>query len=480
MVELKNVSFRYGSEESGAELLSSLSDVSLTVRDGEFVLLTGPSGCGKTTILRLINGLIPHFYPGVVEGGVTIDGQSVQERELYETAAQVGTVFQNPRSQFYNVDTTGELAFGCENRGLPEKEIYERIDDTVSRFRLEKLMDRNIFRLSDGEKQKIACASVDVSGPEIILLDEPSANLDAASTMALRELIQLWQRQGKTIIAAEHRIAYLWDRIDRAVILREGRIVRELGGEEKNRLTGETLAAMGLRSTMQETPDQIRLPTIQEDDREIILRDFRFTYPGAGQPVFDFPELRLAAGEITAITGTNGAGKTSFLSCLCGLEKRGLGSLELDGKRYDRKARQKLCFMVMQDTGNQLFTESILDEVLISLLKGTPDEKERAVEILKQLDLDGFLDRHPQSLSGGQKQRLAIACALASGRKLLLLDESTSGLDYAHMMETAALLRQLQGMGATILVVTHDCELIRACCTRKLAFFAQGTGRDST
>ena len=343
MVELKNVSFCYGSEESGAELLSSLSDVSLTVRDGEFVLLTGPSGCGKTTILRLINGLIPHFYPGVVEGGVTIDGQSVQERELYETAAQVGTVFQNPRSQFYNVDTTGELAFGCENRGLPEKEIYERIDDTVSRFRLEKLMDRNIFRLSDGEKQKIACASVDVSGPEIILLDEPSANLDAASTMALRELIQLWQRQGKTIIAAEHRIAYLWDRIDRAVILREGRIVRELGGEEKNRLTGETLAAMGLRSTMQETPDQIRLPTIQEDDREIILRDFRFTYPGAGQPVFDFPELRLAAGEITAITGTNGAGKTSFLSCLCGLEKRGLGSLELDGKRYDRKARQKLC-----------------------------------------------------------------------------------------------------------------------------------------
>lgn len=480
MVELKNVSLRYGSEESGAELLSSLSDVSLTVQDGEFVLLTGPSGCGKTTILRLINGLIPHFYPGVVKGSVTIDGQSVQERELYETAAQVGTVFQNPRSQFYNVDTTGELAFGCENRGLPEREIYERIDDTVYRFHLEKLMDRNIFRLSDGEKQKIACASVDVSGTEIILLDEPSANMDVASTMALRELIQLWKHQSKTIIAAEHRIAYLWDLIDRAVILREGRIVRELGGEEKNRLTGETLAAMGLRSITQEAPDQIELPVCKEDDREIILRDFRFTYPGAGQPVFDFPELRLAAGEITAITGTNGAGKTSFLSCLCGLEKRCRGSLELNGKQYDRKARQKLCFMVMQDTGNQLFTESVLDEVLISLPKGTPDEKERAVEILKQLDLDGFLDRHPQSLSGGQKQRLAIACALASGRKILLLDEPTSGLDYAHMMETAALLRQLQGMGATILVVTHDCELIRACCTRKLAFFAQGTGRDST
>ena len=478
MVELKHVSFRYGSEEGGAELVSSLSDVSLTVRDGEFVLLTGPSGCGKTTILRLINGLIPHFYPGVVEGSVTVDGQSVQERELYETAAQVGTVFQNPRSQFYNVDTTGELAFGCENRGLPEREIYERIDGTVARFRLEKLMDRNIFRLSDGEKQKIACASVDVSGAEIILLDEPSANLDFEATLALRELIRLWRRQGKTIIAAEHRIAYLWDLIDRAVILRDGRTIRELSGKEKDTLTGETLAVMGLRSTMQEAPDQIQLPTIKEGDREIILRDFRFTYPGAGHPVFDFPELRLAAGEITAITGSNGAGKTSFLSCLCGLEKRCRGSLELDGKRYDRKARQKLCFMVMQDTGNQLFTESVLDEVLISLPKGTANEKARAVEILKQLDLGGLLERHPQSLSGGQKQRLAIACALASGRELLLLDEPTSGLDYAHMMETAALLRQLQGLGATILVVTHDSELIRACCSRKLAFFAQGSDRN--
>jgi len=478
MVELKHVSFRYGLGESNSEQASSLSDVSLTVRDGEFVLLTGPSGCGKTTILRLINGLIPHFYPGVVEGSVTVDGQSVQERELYETAAQVGTVFQNPRSQFYNVDTTGELAFGCENRGLPEREIYERIDGTVARFRLEKLMDRNIFRLSDGEKQKIACASVDVSGAEIILLDEPSANLDFEATLALRELIRLWRRQGKTIIAAEHRIAYLWDLIDRAVILRDGRTIRELSGKEKDTLTGETLAVMGLRSTMQEAPDQIQLPTIKEGDREIILRDFRFTYPGAGHPVFDFPELRLAAGEITAITGSNGAGKTSFLSCLCGLEKRCQGSLELDGKRYDRKARQKLCFMVMQDTGNQLFTESVLDEVLISLPKGTANEKARAVEILKQLDLGGLLERHPQSLSGGQKQRLAIACALASGRELLLLDEPTSGLDYAHMMETAALLRQLQGLGATILVVTHDSELIRACCSRKLAFFAQGSDRN--
>ena len=470
MVELNNVSFRYGVEESGNLHEASLVHVDLTVQDGEFVLLTGPSGCGKTTILRLINGLIPHFYPGVTEGSVTVNGRSVQERELYETVLQVGTVFQNPRSQFYNVDTTGELAFGCENRGLPEKEIYARIDDTVRRFGIEKLMDRNIFRLSDGEKQKIACASVDVAGSEIILLDEPSANLDYSATLDLREMIRLWRARGKTIIAAEHRIAYLWDLIDRAVILRDGIIVKELCGAEKNALTDEELSAMGLRSVTPEAPDEIELPALKESDRTMVLRDFAFSYPDAKQPVLNLRELRLAVGEITAITGANGAGKTSFLNCLCGLEKRCRGTLEYEGKRYDRKARQKLCFMVMQDTGNQLFTESVLDEVLISLPKDMAGGKECAVELLKRLDLDGFLDRHPQSLSGGQKQRLAIACALASGRKLLLLDEPTSGLDFAHMMETAELLKQLRDMGTTILVVTHDSELIRACCGRKLSF----------
>ena len=404
---------------------------------------------------------------------MTVDGREVRDRELYETAQHVGTVFQNPRSQFYNVDTTGELAFGCENRGLPEGEICERIDDTVARFRIEKLMDRNIFRLSDGEKQKIACASVDVSGAEIILLDEPSANLDYEATAALRELIQLWRQQGKTIIAAEHRIAWLWDLIDRAVILREGRIIRELSGAEKDSLSDEALAAMGLRSTRQEAPGQIALPALRKNDNTMILRDFRFSHPGAAQPVFDFRELQLAVGEITAIIGPNGAGKTSFLNGLCGLEKRCGGTLEIGGKVLDRKARQRLCFMVMQDTGNQLFTESVLEEVLISLPKNTLREKERASEILGQLDLGDFLDRHPQSLSGGQKQRLAIACALASGRRILLLDEPTSGLDYAHMMETAELLKKLKNIGTTILVVTHDSELIHACCGRSFSLYGR-------
>ena len=468
MVELKNVSFRYGSENAECMYASSLKNIDLTVKTGECVLLTGPSGCGKTTILRLINGLIPHFYPGELSGDIFIDGGSVKERELYDTALIIGTVFQNPRTQFYNVDTTGELAFGCENRGLPEQEIYTRIDRTVAHFRMASLMDRNIFRLSDGEKQKIACASINVSEPKIILLDEPSANLDYTATLMLRELILRWKAEGKTIIAAEHRIAYLWDIIDRAVVLRDGEIVGEFTGNGKEELTQNQLTQMGLRTTVMESPAEMQIGSFREGDRPITLRNFHFAYHGEKKNIVDIPILQIAAGQITAIVGANGAGKTSFLNCLCGLEKRCKGTLEYEGKLYDSKSRKKLCFMVMQDTGNQLFTESVLDEVLISLKKGTANEKETAMEIIRNLDLADFADRHPQSLSGGQKQRLAIACALASGRDLLLLDEPTSGLDYAHMKETAALLEKLRSMGTTILVVTHDSELIRSCCTRRI------------
>ena len=468
MVELKNVSFRYGAGNVECTYASSLKNIDLTVKTGECVLLTGPSGCGKTTILRLINGLIPHFYSGALSGDIFIDGDSVKDRELYDTALIIGTVFQNPRTQFYNVDTTGELAFGCENRGLPEQEIYTRIDRTVAHFRMASLMDRNIFRLSDGEKQKIACASVNVSEPKIILLDEPSANLDYDATLMLKELILRWKAEGKTIIAVEHRIAYLWDIIDRAVVLRDGEIVGEFTGSGKEELTQNQLTQMGLRTTVMESPAEMQMDSFREGDRPITLKNFYFAYRGEKKNIVDIPILQIAAGQITAIVGANGAGKTSFLNCLCGLEKRCKGTLEYEGKLYDSKSRKKLCFMVMQDTGNQLFTESVLDEVLISLKKGTANEKETAMEIIRNLDLADFADRHPQSLSGGQKQRLAIACALASGGDLLLLDEPTSGLDYAHMKETAALLEKLRSMGTTILVVTHDSELIRSCCTRRI------------
>ena len=243
--------------------------------------------------------------------------------------------------------------------------------------------------------------------------------------------------------------------------MENGRISRQFTRNELSVLTPEDLAQMGLRTNIMEAPEKSLLPVFQENDEPMILHDFNFSYRGRKQPVLQIPHLRLAAHEITAVTGNNGLGKTTFLSCLCGLEKKFRGTLEYKGKKYNSRERQKLCYLVMQDTGNQLFTESVLEEVLISLPKNTENAEGRAAELLGQLDLGEYSDRHPQSLSGGQKQRLAIACALASGREILLLDEPTSGLDHGHMKETADLLKKLRDMGTTILVVTHDTELIK-------------------
>lgn len=514
MIELRRVSFQYGAEceaECEAALApahdhaneSELIDINLSINTGELLVLTGPSGCGKTTLLRLINGLIPRFYHGRVQGEILLDGHSFEHKELYDLAQVVGTVFQNPKSQFYNVDTTSELAFACENQGMPEEDIFQRIDATVADLHLEDLMDRDIFQLSDGEKQKIACASLEVAGLKIMLLDEPSANLDFDATLMLKKLILHWKQQGRTIVVAEHRIAYLWDVMDRLVVMKQGRIARimttasgaltshAVNATQKDELSDADLQAMGLRTRTLESPLQIKLPSVVEGDRLIRIKNVSFSYPNdtaytthhtpsaAASHSLTIPSLAIAQNQITAIVGNNGTGKTTFLNCLCGLEKRCKGSFEYEGHALSARARKALCFMVMQNTANQLFTESVLDEVLISLPKGNvglpkgarnnklaTNKQDAAMQILRALDLATLADRHPQSLSGGQKQRLAIACALAAGRKILLLDEPTSGLDYAHMQELAQLLSKLQAMCTTIVIVTHDSELIHACCTR--------------
>ncbi len=494
MVELKHVYFQYGAaaaqaastqdaaaqaastQDAAAQAASAadqsrageLQDITLTIQKGELVLISGPSGCGKTTLLRLINGLIPRFYQGRVRGEIRINGTSFQHGELYELARVVGTVFQNPKSQFYTVDTTSELSFACENQGLPENDIYQRIDAAVADLHVESLMDRNIFHLSDGEKQQIACASIEVAGMPIILLDEPSANLDYDATIMLKKLILHWKRAGKTVVVAEHRIVYLWDVMDRLIVMEHGTIVNEITRNQKDALLNTDLQKMGLRTRVMESPMEIALPSVLPDDQVIKVNNFAFAYRGTTQPIVTIDSLDIAQGEITAIVGKNGAGKTSFLHCFCGLEQRCTGTVVYESRVENNRARRKLCFMVMQNTANQLFTESVLDEVLISLPKHTQHKENAAMDVLRALDLEALAQRHPQSLSGGQKQRLAIACAVASERKILLLDEPTSGLDYAHMNEMAHVLTSIKAMGITIIVVTHDAEFIHACCTRLL------------
>ena len=214
IIKIENVSFKYKGSEAGL-----LNNISLSVEKGKTLLLCGASGCGKTTIIRLINGLIPHYYQGELEGDITVCGKKTRDTELYDLAGTVGTVFQNPRSQFFSVDTDGEIVFGPENIGLAPEEIRKREDQIVSEMNIGKLMGRSLFELSGGEKQKIACASVSTLLPEVILLDEPSSNLDWNAIEDLRESIRRWKAQGKTIVISEHRLWYLKDLIDRVLYL---------------------------------------------------------------------------------------------------------------------------------------------------------------------------------------------------------------------------------------------------------------------
>lgn len=455
MIEIKNVSFRHENADEG-----SIHDISLTIPDGQCVLLCGESGSGKTTVTRLINGLIPHYYEGEIQGEVIANGLNVTSSELYETAKIVGSVFQNPRSQFFCVDTTSELAFGCENMGIPEAEILSRIDRVTEEMNISPLMGRNIFELSGGEKQKIACGSVSALQPEIMVLDEPTSNLDLNAIEELKETVLKWKKSGKTIVIAEHRLYWLRELCDRVICMQDGKIAFDMSMEDFAAFTEEKRAEYGLRPLFREK--EIRPVGDFRETDFMILRNFKFSYDK--DEALNIPELEIPVGSIVAVTGSNGAGKSTFSRCLCGLEKKFKGTVTLNGEILKSKQLLKKCYMEMQDVNHQLFCESVEEEVQLGMREENTGEVQK---ILAELDLDGFAQRHPMSLSGGQKQRTAIASAMLADKEILLFDEPTSGLDFRHMEQTAELLSSLKTK-KTVFVVTHDPELISRCCTHIL------------
>ena len=455
MIEIKNVSFRHENADEG-----SVHDISLTIPEGQCVLLCGESGSGKTTITRLINGLIPHYYEGEMQGEVIARGLNVTKSELYETAKIVGSVFQNPRSQFFCVDTTSELAFGCENMGMPEEEILSRIDSVKVEMNIDSLMGRNIFELSGGEKQKIACGSVSALQPDIMVLDEPTSNLDLNAIEELKETVLKWKASGKTIVIAEHRLYWLREICDRVICTQNGRIAFDMTMTEFVAFAEEERVAYGLRPLWGE--NKICPVGNFSGTETMVLNNFIFSYDKG--EVLNIPKLEIPIGSIVAVMGNNGAGKSTFSRCLCGLEKKFKGTVTYNGETLKSKQLLKKCYMVMQDVNHQLFCETVEEEVQLGMAE---ENSSKVQNTLAELDLDGFAERHPMSLSGGQKQRTAIASAMLADKEILLFDEPTSGLDFRHMEQTAELLSSLKNK-KTVFVVTHDLELVSRCCTHIL------------
>lgn len=456
IIQISNVSFQYENSEKGA-----LHDVSLTVEPGECILLCGESGCGKTTITRLLNGLIPHFYEGTLNGMVEVCGLQVQEEELYTIAEKVGSVFQNPRSQFFCLDTTSEVAFGCENMGLPEDEIKQRIAKVTRELKMENLMGRNIFKLSGGEKQRVACASVSAMQPEIFVLDEPTSNMDLDAIEELKQTLLFWKKQGKTIVIAEHRLYWLKDICDRVIYMEEGHIVSDLPMKTFVTFSEDRIKAMGLRGLSLSQPEFPEKP--EKSGKTITFKNYHFNYEK--EEVLHMSDVTVPAESIIAVTGHNGAGKSTFLRCLCGLEKKFKGHTMLDGANLSGRQMLKNCYMVMQDVNHQLFCETVEEEIQLGMAE---EKADKVSDLLRELDLAGFRERHPMSLSGGQKQRVAIASAVLAEKSVLIFDEPTSGLDYKHMRQTAGLFQRLKERKKTMFIITHDPELIAMCCTHVL------------
>ena len=469
MIECQDVSFSYPAStlpDSERQAGGALKHISCTIEDGSFVLLCGTSGCGKTTMTRLFNGLIPHYHEGTYTGSVYLDGKDTRDLSLFDISLKVGSVFQNPRSQFFNVDTTSELAFGPENHGIAEDLVRDRVKRVAAQLKLEPLLDRSIFSLSGGEKQKIACGSAAAIDPDIYVLDEPSSNLDAYAIADFRQLLFTLKSQGKTIIISEHRLYYLSGLFDRVLYLKDGEIDGDYTAEEFCGLSAKQRDDMGLRPLDLAGLSEIEGTPQRMNEAVWTIKNVSFAYKHEPETLH-ITETSFPSGSATAIIGHNGAGKSTFARCLCGLEKHFKGTVQDQSKNYSRKERLKLCYMVMQDVNHQLFTESVLDEILLSM---RTEDKQRAREILQEMDLLPYEDCHPMGLSGGQKQRVAVASAIASERPMILFDEPTSGLDFDSMTQVAGLIRRLSNMGKVIFIVTHDFEFVCRTCSRVLHF----------
>ena len=394
-----------------------LADVSLELADGEHAVLLGPSGSGKSTLLRALAGLVPHFHGGVFSGRVVVGGIDTREARPAQLAGTVASVFQDPEDQIVMAKVVNEVAFGLENIGVDPVEIWSRAEEALELVGAEALAGRPTAELSGGELQRVALASALALRPRLLLLDEPTSQLDPDAAEVFFDLVE---GLPCAVLVSEQRPARPLAHVDRVLFMDGGRIV--LDASRASAL--EWLA----------TNHPLYLPHAPE--LVCSVRDVRFAY--GGLLVLDAASLEVRRGEIVALVGPNGAGKTTLAQIAAGLLEPDAGSV----------AHRRAAYLV-QDPGRHVVTEHVLDEVALG------SDESRARSVLAQLGLEERIDRHPRDLSSGERERLALAAVLATEPELLVLDEPTRGVDPERKAELAQLLRSEASLRGT-LVVTHD------------------------
>ena len=462
VIEFDNVSFSYGTQTE-----RSLSNINFKVEEGEFVLLTGQSGSGKTTITRLINGLIPHFFEGSLTGSVKVIGNNIKTITPGELGKNIASIFQNPRSQFFTTDSTKEVAFALENYGIDRNEMIDRVNCAFHDFEAESLMDRDMFSLSSGEKQKIAIIAAKALNPKIYVFDEPSANLDIRSILNLKKMMERLKKQGYTVIVSEHRLFYLKNLVDKCLIMKDGKIHRELEKNDIENLHDSDIRAFKLRTfklsnIKYELKDNL---IVNKQNADFKVENLSFSYD-VNHSVLSNCNLEGNFGETVAIVGHNGSGKTTLGKIMSGLLKTRSGKIFIEGKLTKQTELYKSVYFVMQDADYQLYSDSVVSELMLSSMNSIKQNDEKIENAITLLNISSFRNRHPQSLSGGQKQRVTIAAAIASNKKILIFDEPTSGLDYENMKGVSEAINYLRKKGKLIFVISHDLEFLSKVATK--------------
>lgn len=456
------------------EMLPVWQHLSCCFAEGKINAICGPSGCGKSSILYLIDGLIPYMYEGNLSGKIILDEEDISDQYPRQRCGKIGYVMQNPESQFTTFTVEEELAFGMENLCVSPDEMGRRIKRTLEFVGMSGTEKMNLDSLSGGQKQKIAIASVIATEPKVLLLDEPTANLDPDSRKQIFDLIlRLSRERGTTIVLVEHNIDEIMDSVDRMIAMdAQGNIVLQ-GDLPEHRSSFDEILQHD--SPVRLAEDRSTEETILEIER----LTFAYPTPGqrrktknAGKPILQDLNLSIRRQELFAIVGENGAGKSTLLRLIFRIFTQDGGSIRLLGKPIESYRRRDLYHrmgLVFQNPENQFITNTVWDELMFSLkrIKISDEEKSKRVNsMLARFHLEGEREKSPFVLSQGQKRRLSVASMLLTDQKILFLDEPTYGQDFENRQELMRDMQKLVEEGITIVMITHDMSLVKQYATR--------------